>query len=164
MTPDDASLQAPGAIQYRTGERLLADWRPEFGLFAGKLLLVAGLTLLMFGPLIVTYSFWAWLVSALGSLVIYVFLFDDHLEWIRRRDDVWLLTDQRLIFANSDAENSPAYIELAEITRIRRWMWWAVHLRLDNGMTVQLKYLPNSKHIQSSIRSARDARTPPFPT
>ncbi|WP_303485823.1 hypothetical protein [Shimia thalassica] len=163
MISSETPRRKSGPIAYKRDEKLLADWRPALPLFLSKLALVAVLTLAVLGPLFVTYNLFAWLGSAVASMLLYVFLFDDHLEWFRRRDDVWILTDQRLIFANPDDDNSPAYVHLAQITRVRRFMWWAVNVKLDNGMTTTLKYVPNGKLVQQSIRAARDNIAPHFP-
>lgn len=155
-------------ITYLEGEKLLADWRPHIGVFFCKVLFISFIEVMVLSPFSLKYgllswaSFLSWLVFMGTAILAYIFWFEEHVEWHRRRDEVWILTDKRLIFLNPE-DNTPVGINLIDIVRVKRFLWWALNVRLSNGTTTTMKYLPNSKHVRQTIRAARDNNAPPFP-
>lgn len=156
--PDDGPALIPG-------ESRLAEWRPVFALFLRRLLVTSGLTALalcaaaltMIGP---QGPLWAWALALPLAMALAVFLFDDFEEWPRRRGDRWTLTDRRLIYRDASGVSAPWALPLERIERMRPWMGWALRLRLVNGQTLVLSYLPEIAAVRARIAAARDALNP----
>ena len=144
-------------VDFREAETTIAEWRPSFMIFLRKLLFVAILTTLALGVFAIQYGVLIWLIGLPTGLAVYLVIFDDHTEWLRRRKDVWLLTDQRLILTDSFESEPPAYVDLAEIEEISTWTGWAVKLRLINGQSTTMSFLRNADDVRRQILAARAA-------
>ncbi|MCP3970570.1 MAG: hypothetical protein GY717_09690 [Rhodobacteraceae bacterium] len=127
-----------------------------FRLYLSKVLFVAFLTTVFLGGIGTGQPFWYWPVLALPAMAIYLFVFDDYLEWYRHKGERWLLTDQRLLHAGSDALEGRADLDLRRTRRIRRWMWWSLVLRLEDGRAITIKFLPDRRAVRDRIVQARD--------
>lgn len=144
-------------IEYDEDEVLLMDWRPVFSLFLAKITFVSFLTALFLGSVSFSQGILAGFVAMLLAMALYTFVFDDHLEWFRRRDDVWILTSKRLIFLNSGEDGTLASIHLTDIPKVQRWMWWAVKVKLANGATIMMMFLRTNKSVVQAILQAKAA-------
>ena len=131
-------------------ETLVAQWRPRVGIYLSKILFIAAIWALITGPIKFPTP-WVWLATVGASLVIYLVMFDDFQEWFRHRKDQWTLTNQRLIFFNATSLDTPVSLDLCYITKIRLWMFWAVHIRISNGQTTTLTFVPNRTEIRDKI-------------
>lgn len=138
----------------KSNERLQQEWRPEFRIFLRKLLALGLVTALMLGGVSYAFGSLLWMLSL--PLFMLAFMFDDLREWRLRRADRWLLTNQRLIFINPDEETATMAIDLQQIARIRQWMWWALSLKLSNGQSITLMFLPQLDDVCAAIQTARD--------
>lgn len=145
------------ARQLRTDEKLLQEWRPKFRIFLRKLYAIAFGTGLLLAAVSYAYAELLWMLALPFFLVAY--LFDDYREWRQRRHDRWLLTNQQLIFLNSDEDTETLAVDLQQIDRIRKWMWWGLKLKMANGQTFTMMFLPQLNDIQSAILSAQDQNT-----
>lgn len=145
------------------GEVLLAEWRPEFRIFARKLITVGVITALVLGGFGGVFGgkqdIFFWVATFPLVMVVYIFVFGDYDEWPRRRDDRWLLTNDRLIFRNISDETQNADVSLHDIVRIRLWMTWALRVRLDNRRAIVLAFLPDTGSIRKTLQTAVDAAT-----
>lgn len=138
------------------GETLLAEWRPAFGVFLRKLLVVGALTALLLGAagMSMSQNVWLWIASFPLAMAAYIFVFDDYDEWPRRRHDRWLLTDRRLVYRHGRDAGQNRAVELTEIARIRPWMSWALRVRLRNRQTLLLSYLPEIGTVRAALDTA----------
>ena len=144
-------------IEYDEDEVLLKDWRPVFSLFLAKITFVSFLTALFLGSVSFSQGILAGFAAMLLAMAFYTFVFDDHLEWFRRRDDVWILTSKRLIFLNPGEDVTLASIYLTDIPKVQRWMWWAVKVKLANGATIMMMFLRANKSVVQAILQAKAA-------
>ncbi|MFT4962397.1 MAG: hypothetical protein ACI92Z_003494 [Paracoccaceae bacterium] len=141
-------------ITFKNGEKLLQEWRPQFRIFLRKLYALAGGTGLLLAGVSYAYAEPLWMLAL--PLFVAAFMFDDFREWRQRRHDRWLLTNQRLIFINPDEDTEPMAIDLQQISRIRKWMWWALSLKMTNGQSFTMMLLPQLDNIQAAIQTAAD--------
>lgn len=148
----------PSAISLARDEVPIEIWQPRFSVFLGKLAFVSCLTALLLGHIFTfsytPYGFLLWAVSVLVAAAIYAFIFDDVFEWRARRDDSWVLTNQRLIFYNPNDDASPAYMPLQTVKMVRRWMFWGVQLKLVPRDAITMLFLKNRKTICTTLRAA----------
>lgn len=143
----------------KSNEKLVQEWHPEFRVFLRKMFVLGAVTTLFLGGVSYSYGVLIWLLSIPIFMLAYVFLFDDYVEWRQRRHDRWLLTNQRLIFLNPDDESGVVSVDLSQVVTIKKWMWWALRIKLGNGQTVMLMFLPQLDDIRTAILSARDQVT-----
>ncbi|MCA0871798.1 hypothetical protein LCL97_13250 [Seohaeicola saemankumensis] len=142
------------------GETLLAEWRPDFRVFARKLLFVGAITALILGGFGGAFGgrddLFFWIASFPLVMAIYIFVFGDYDEWPRRRDDCWLLTNDRLIFRNTRDDTQNADVDLCDILRIRPWMGWALRVRLESRQAIVMAFLPDGKSVRATLQAAVD--------
>lgn len=141
----------------RTDEKLVQEWRPEFRIFLRKLFALGLVTALMLVAVSAAFAEPLWMLSL--PLFMVAFMFDDLKEWRQRRHDRWLLTNLRLIFINPNEDTPEMAIDLQQIVRVRQWMWWAISLKLVNGQSTTLMFLPQLDDIRHAIQSACDQTT-----
>jgi len=149
-------------LTLKDGEVALQSWRPQLRIFLRKLAFVGGLTSLVFGGVYFPDSALEWALTVLTlplSAMLYVFLFDDYQEWFKRRNDIWTLTNLRLLYLNTDQSMEPSQFYLSEIKRIKGWMWWTLRVKLVDGRAFRIDYLPDRKLACAAILSARDLGT-----
>ncbi len=148
----------PDTIRLSPTETLLAVWKPALPVFLRKLATVSLLTAIVLGMAFQSLTDFngplAWLISLIASAAFYAFIFDDVFEWRRRRDDHWVLTDQRLLYHNPNEGGEAASLSLANCGTSAVWMGWAVRLRLLPRGAVILLYLRDGSDIARQIRSA----------
>lgn len=159
------SHDLPPPVDLDEGEVLKEVWRPQFRYFCYKVLFVSGLTTILLGgganlSLGVT-GLLIWLVSFLISSALYAFVFDDIFEWSARREDVWVLTNRRLIFYSPRDDNSPAFVALNQIKQVKTWLFWGLRVRLLPRDQVMMLFLPDRPRIRDLIQAAVENATPP---
>lgn len=142
---------------FRPDEKLVQEWRPEFRVFLRKLFALGLITALMLAAVSYAFAEPLWMLSL--PLFMVAFMFDDFREWRQRRHDRWLLTNHRLIFINPDEDTAEMSIDLQQIAQVRQWMWWAISLKLINGQSTTLMFLPQLGDIRHAIQSACDQTT-----
>ncbi len=146
-------------VALRRGEKLIAEWRPSLTVFLRKLVFVAFVTAVLLGAVGYQYGLLFWLAGLPLTMAVYMLIFDDYTEWVRRRGDIWRLTNQRLMLFDTSESGSPASVDLADIKVVRRWMWWAVKVRMSNGQTTTMSFLPDQAKMRAAVLTARDAAT-----
>ncbi|MCP4821917.1 MAG: hypothetical protein GY883_22250 [Shimia sp.] len=148
----------PDAIRLRADEHLIAIWRPAFKVFLRKITVVSLLTAVVLGVIFESFTDFngplAWFIGLIASAAFYAFIFDDVFEWRQRRDDHWVLTNQRLMFHNPLEDAEPASMSLANCGASTPWMGWSVRLRLLPSGAVILPYLRDCSEIAAQIRDA----------
>lgn len=148
----------PDAIRLNAGESLIAVWRPALPVFLRKLATVSVLTALLLGMAFETFTDFrgplAWFIGLIASAAFYAFIFDDLFEWRLRREDIWVLTNLRLLYHNPSEGGEPASMSLANCGTSAPWMGWSVRLRLLPRGAVILPYLRNCSDIAAQIREA----------
>jgi len=146
-------------IPLRRGEILIAEWRPSLRIFLRKLVFVAFVTAVLLGAAGYQYGLVFWLAGLPLAMAVYMLIFDDYTEWVRRRGDIWRLTSHRLMLFDTSESDGPASVNLADITDVQRWMWWAIKVKMSNGQTTTMSFLPDLPQVRSRLMTARDAAT-----
>ncbi len=147
-------MQEAPDIDLHWDEAVLAEWRPQFRVFLRKLLIVGALTALGLGGLSFGLDSLITLLSFPLFMLIYIFLFDDYAEWPKRRDELWVLTNQRLLCSNPMGDEPLAWIHLEDIHRVGGWVPWALTVTLDNRQKVVVSFLADRLNVRDQIRSA----------
>lgn len=128
--PHDVSLDL------RDSEHIVARFRPKLTLFLQRTVVIGILTTIGFGAVPgLNISYPQQVGLALVVVVIWFFVFDEWRDWIDHRRDTWILTNERLIFENPDAEDSPIWWQLSDIQNVRRVFWWSLRI-VDHGHRV----------------------------
>ncbi|WP_299352538.1 hypothetical protein [uncultured Shimia sp.] len=147
--------QLPPLVDLAPGEIQKEIWRPQFRFFLLKISFVSGLTTVIFGGAgsfaLSLSGFLIWVGAFVISAAIYAFVFDDYLEWRARKDDVWILTDRRLIYYNPNDDSSPAFVPLAQVKQVKRWMFWALRVQLYPRDQVMMVFVPERQLIKDAI-------------
>lgn len=142
--------------EFKTGETLLAVWRPQLALFAQRSVLLSFATAIALSSL-GYLTFMQWLLAVPIFTVIFMFIFDDHTTWVRHRDEAWFLTDRRLIFEKAGAEEENAAIPLNAIDTMHPWFWWALRLRFSGGPSTAMRFVARPRDIRARILAAQAA-------
>ncbi|GAA6209498.1 hypothetical protein NBRC116601_27910 [Cognatishimia sp. WU-CL00825] len=154
MAQADDSIDHP-EVDLSPDERLVATYQPKLGLFLQRTLWVAFLTAIAFlGIPQLGFGLLLALVGGLIAALFYAFVFGDFEEWRQRRRDRWILTNQRLWFQNPDEDSGQAWINLTDVVRCRRWMWWALRLTTKDGRVTVLRYVGPVRTIQAKLKLA----------
>ncbi|MEP2532085.1 hypothetical protein [Shimia sp.] len=148
----------PPFVDLRPDESVLATWRPQLRYFLYKAAFVSGLTALCLGSW-AEFSFQTagvliWLASLVVSALFYAFIFDDFQEWPARRDDVWVLTSQRLVYFNPYEQEFPTDMPLDHILKVQVWMFWGVRVRLIPRDQIMMQFLPDRAGVKVAIKDA----------
>lgn len=146
-------------IALKNGEVALQSWRPARHIFMRKLFFVGSVTTFAFGGIQIPSSIFMWFLTLLMfplSMLLYVIMFDDIREWFERRNDIWTLTNQRLLYLNTSESMEPSEFLLSNIAKIRGWMWWTLRVTLTDGRGFRIDFLPDRKLVRATIISARD--------
>lgn len=133
-------------------EEVLGVYRPKLILFTHRTLGVAVLTAFLMGTYPLGLSLIMILFASLGSALAYAFCFGEFDEWLERRRDVWILTDQRVLFQNSDDSAEFYAFEYSDIRKAKGWLWWAVRIVGKNGQVSVMRYVGPVRQIRNTIR------------
>lgn len=143
LSPDigRAALVAQGH-DLRSGEQIVETMTPRFLLFLQKTLVIGILTAIGFGLVPgLDISFAQQVGLALIIVMIWFFVFDEWQEWRDRRQDVWILTDRRLILVNPREEDSVSWLNLTDIEDIRRVLWWSLRIKASDGRVTPMSFV-----------------------
>ena len=102
-----------------------------------------------------------WLVAVPVFTVLFIFIFDDHTTWFRHRREVWYLTDRRLIYEKSGAEEENAAVPLFAIEWMEPWLWWSLRVGFEGGTSTSIRYIPRPRDARARIEAARARAAPP---
>lgn len=139
----------------KSNETMVQQWQPTFRMFLHKLGALALVTGVLLAAVSIAFSTFLWMLALPFFIAAYVL--DDYREWGQRRHDRWMLTNHRLIFLNPDEDSKPMSIDLNQIVRVRRWMSWAVQVKLTGGQTISLMFLPQAGDVVTALQSATGA-------
>lgn len=160
--PDFINPTQPPFVELQPGEANLHTWTPQLRYFLYKAAFVSGLTSVCLGGIaqvsLDLSGLVIWISSVVIGVVFYAFLFDDYLEWRARRDDVWVLTSQRLVFYNPKDDGMPVEMPLERILKVGTWMFWGVRVRLIPRDQIMMQFLPDRPAVRDAISSARSDR------
>ena len=145
---------------FLTGETLLAVWRPQLAMFAQRALLLSFGTAIALSSLGYLTAL-QWLVAVPVFTVLFIFIFDDHTTWFRHRGEVWYLTDRRLIYEKSGAEEENAAVPLFAIEWMEPWLWWSLRVGFEGGTSTSIRYIPRPRDARARIEAARARAAPP---
>ncbi|MBU2981889.1 hypothetical protein KO498_08680 [Lentibacter algarum] len=152
--PLERAKNPPPVTTLLDDEAFLGTWQPDIKTFAIRALALGAVTALFIGPYFALNPL-LWLPIMLITSLIYVFLFDDHLNWLRHRNDVWHLTSFRLIYENQIEPAQNATTNLHDIDTVKRVMWKSLRIRLFTGQSTVAKYLANPKSLKTAILQAK---------
>lgn len=137
----------------------LASWSPSFRNFLFRFFVVGLLTSLVFGivptglreadPL----AFWlSLLIVCLISPLLWGFVFDDHVKWLRHRRERWVLYPDRLRLHDNDGLVTD--LMLHEIARVKTTLLCAVLIIRADGRKVVARYLAHPGDMARRINAA----------
>lgn len=133
---------------------VIAQWRPDLGVFLRRCAWVSAATLVLFAIAGLLTGFWQILYAAPVLIIAYSFLFDDHLRWRAARHNQWELTSQALIHHGYEGTGQVALSEIADaFTRFG----WTVIVKLRSGQRVEMAYVRTPQQIADRILAARNA-------
>lgn len=130
-------------------------WTTSFWVFTTRTILIAGFTTIIFGafpPIGQTINaLLLWSLVFAGTLLFYAILFDDLAAWNRHRRDEWTLDNHSLTFR--DGFDACAAVALHDITKMKRWFWWGLRIKLKSGRSFEMVYLPKVGRVRKTIQS-----------
>lgn len=143
-----------------TSDEIIAQWTPSKRVFLSRSIFVGLLTFGFFSEFAVLLGVNATVTPLVLviSVVFYIFVFDDFTLWNQHRNETWALSASQLVLTEKDQPNDTAALPLEQIAKIRRWFWWSLTVKLANGTSVEMNYLPRSGRIQKAIQDAKKAR------
>ncbi len=141
-------------------DEIIAQWTPSKRVFLSRSVFVGLLTfgfigcfaLLMGLPVVVTP------LILLISVAYYIFVFDDFVLWNQHRNEIWRLSQSNLALVEKNHPDQTAALPLDRIVKIRRWFWWSLTVRLTNGTSVEMNYLPRSGNVRKIILDTKKGR------
>ena len=136
----------------KSDETLQQQWQPVFRVFLRKLFALALVTAVLLAAVSFAFNTLMWMLAL--PLFLAAFALDDYREWRQRRHDRWMLTNHRLIFINADDSAEPVSVDLNQINRVRKWLWWSVQVKLSSGQTISLLFLPQRDEIVAALQSS----------
>ncbi|MDQ2093830.1 hypothetical protein [Rhodalgimonas zhirmunskyi] len=142
-------------LPLREGERLLGMWRPQLALFLQRAVLLSFATALVLASL-GYLSLVQWLIAVPVFTLLFMVVFDDFSVWFSHRNEIWWLTDQRLIFEPTDDVTETTSVGLERIVWTRPWFWWALQIGFDDGMSVVMRYVARPRAIGARIEKAQE--------
>jgi hypothetical protein len=143
-------------IALRRNETVVAEWRPSLRIFLRKMVFVAFVTAVLLGGVGYQYGLLFWLAGLPLAMAVYMLIFDDYTEWVRRRGDIWRLTNQRLMLFGTSESEGPASVDLTDIRDVQHWMWWAIKVKMSNGQTTTMSFLPDLESVRAKLLDMRD--------
>ncbi|PID35225.1 MAG: hypothetical protein CR964_00720 [Rhodobacterales bacterium] len=157
MTLDPDTLPLPLREMLDPGEKVLAHWRPVLSQFARESVLAGALTSLLLAPVLWGHPLWVWLAAIVLGALAWGVIFDDLATWRQRRNDHWVLSNQRLLFCNDLGDGDPTGVPLSEITGFAGSGWFGILiLRLSIGTKLRMSFLASPPKVRAAIIAARD--------
>ncbi|QDC07834.1 hypothetical protein FHY55_00600 [Oceanicola sp. D3] len=137
----------------------IASWAPSFRNFLFRFFIVGLLTSLFFGivptglreadPL----TFWvSLLVVFIISPLLWGFVFDDHIKWLRHRRERWVLYPDRLRLHDNDGLVTD--LMLHEIARVKTTLLRGVLIIRTDGRKVVARYISRPGEMVRRINAA----------
>lgn len=138
----------------RPGEVVLHEFRPSLRLFVQRSLLLGIFTTLLFGFVPgLDLTFAERVGVALLLVLVWTIVFDDWRDWISHRNDLWVLTNHRLLFSNPD-DIDEAWLNLSDIKAVRPWFWWSIRVLADDGQVTVMSYVGPVGRAVNDLRTA----------
>lgn len=138
----------------KSGETLLAVWRPQLAMFAQRALLLSFATAVALSSLGYLTAL-QWLIAVPVFTLLFIFIFDDHTTWYRHRDETWYLTTHRLIFEKASTPEENAAVPLAAIEWMHPWAWWSLMLGFQGGTSTAIRFVARPRDIRARIVAAQ---------
>lgn len=137
------------------GEKTLQIRQPVLLMFGHRAVFLAAFTTAVCFPVLKLDPLYAVFMFPILT-VLCIFVFDDHLVWLKCRHDRWHLTNLNLRYANTDLPVKNRVIGLSKIESISLWFWWSLRLRLTDGEVLFIEYVRKPDSFGHAIRDARD--------
>lgn len=108
------------------------------------------------------------LINVIGAGVLalfHMFILDDFGGWLRVRQDRWTITNQRiLMYQPNSTEGGELYWN--QIQSVHNHFFWSLTLKLSNGQTVIMSYVPKRDALRQLIEDQLDliANSTPTPS
>lgn len=147
--------QALPDLPLREGEAILASWRPQWPLFVQRALILSFVTALVLASL-GYLTLWQWLIAVPVFTLLFLVIFDDLAAWFRHRNEIWWLTNQRLIFEPTDDKDDTTSVDLDRIEWMRPWFWWSLRIGMEGGMSTVMRYVARPGAIRARIEAAKE--------
>lgn len=142
------------SLQLRPTEKVIAQYRPKFALFLQKSIVLAVLTTIGFGFVPgLELSFVQRVGVALFLVAVFIIVFEEWRGWLDRRNDHWLLTNQRLVLTNTQDTDDISWLNLQDIDQVRNWMWWAIRVRGDDGRVTVMQFVGPVRSITKDLKT-----------
>ncbi len=143
-----------------------ASWTPSFRNFLLRFFLVGLLTSLAYGLLPTglreadPLTFWlTLLVTLFLSPLLWGFVFDDHLRWMRHRRKRWELLPDRLRLHDGTGEATD--LMLHEISAAKATLFGGVRITRTDGRSLIARYIPRPRAMAGAITTAIAAHLAP---
>lgn len=134
------------------GEIVISHHRPQLRYFIYREIPLLLGTLIV-GPSIGFYAGWLGLLIVPALLVLYLFAFDDLVDWRVNRCRSWVITDRRILQIDTEDDSYTFDIQHDDLRTARRWFWWKVHVTRRDMTLMTVGYVPGVKAIAAKLRA-----------